>query len=72
MALDKNKYAQTILYFCSKLGGEVRGKKKLAKLLYFADFDFFEKTQKSIPADMVCGQRFHHIFFMYRRPHRKL
>lgn len=51
MALNKKKYIQTILYFCSKLGGEVRGKKKLAKLLYFADFDFFEKTQKSITGD---------------------
>jgi len=52
MTLNKDKYIQTVLYFCSKLGGEVRGKKKMAKLLYFADFDFFEKTQKSITGDI--------------------
>ena len=37
---------------CQKLKGEVRGKKKLAKLLYFADFDFYEKVQKSITGDV--------------------
>lgn len=51
MSLQKNKYQQTILYLCQKLGGEVRGKKKLAKLLYFVDFDFFEKNQKSLTGD---------------------
>ncbi|MDO8676539.1 MAG: Panacea domain-containing protein [Candidatus Azambacteria bacterium] len=51
MLLQRKKYQQIILYFCHKLGGEVRGKKKLAKLLYFADFDFFEKNQTSITGD---------------------
>ncbi|MEK7565054.1 MAG: Panacea domain-containing protein [Patescibacteria group bacterium] len=51
MSLQKNKYQQIILYLCQKLGGEVRGKKKLAKLLYFVDFDFYEKYQKSITGD---------------------
>jgi uncharacterized phage-associated protein len=51
MTLHKEKYEQVILFLCSKLGGEVRGKKKLAKLLYFTDFDFFEKTEKSITGD---------------------
>lgn len=51
MVLHKKKYEQVILFFCSKLGGEVRGKKKMAKLLYFADFDYFEKTEKSITGD---------------------
>lgn len=46
MALRTEKYKQVILYLCSQLGKEVRGKKKLAKLLYFVDFDFFEKNQK--------------------------
>lgn len=50
--LHKKKYQQMILYFCSKLGGQIRGKKKLAKLLYFADFDFFEKNQTSITGDV--------------------
>ena len=51
MTLSKNKYQNIILYLCQELGGEIRGKKKLAKLLYFADFDFFEKFQKSITGD---------------------
>lgn len=45
MALDIKKYEQIILYLCDKLGGEIRGKKKLAKLLYYVDFDFYEKYQ---------------------------
>ncbi len=52
MALHKTKYQQIILYLCQKLGGEVKGKKKLAKLLYFVDFDFFEKYQRSITGDV--------------------
>lgn len=50
--INQKKYQNAILYLCRKLGGEVRGKKKLAKLLYFADFDFFEKYQKSITGDI--------------------
>jgi len=30
----------------------MRGKKKLAKLLYFADFDFYEKYEKAITDDI--------------------
>lgn len=52
MGIQKKKYQQVILYFCHHLGGEIRGKKKLAKLLYFADFDFFEKNQKSITGEI--------------------
>ncbi len=51
MALHTQKYKQVILYLCAKLGKEVRGKKKLAKLLYFVDFDFFEKNQKYFTGD---------------------
>ena len=51
MTLHTEKYKQVILYLCSKLGKEVRGKKKLAKLLYFVDFDFFEKNQKYFTGD---------------------
>lgn len=46
MSLHKKKYQQTILYFCYKLGKEIHGKKKLAKLLYYLDFDYYEKFQK--------------------------
>lgn len=51
MAIRTEKYKQAILYLCSKLGKKVRGKKKLAKLLYFVDFDFFEKNQKYFTGD---------------------
>ena len=51
MTLDQKKYKNAVLYLCQKLNGEVRGKKKLAKLLYFADFDFYEKNQRSITGD---------------------
>ena len=52
MALHRKKYQNAVLYLCQKLQGEVRGKKKLAKLLYFADFDFYEKYQRSITGDI--------------------
>jgi len=52
MLLDKKKYENTVLYLCQKLNGEIRGKKKLAKLLYFADFDFYEKYARSITGDV--------------------
>ena len=55
MSLNKKKYQNAILYLCQKLKGEVRGKKKLAKLLYFADFDLYEKKQKSITGDVYCA-----------------
>lgn len=51
MAVNRKKYQNAVLYLCRKLKGEVRGKKKLAKLLYFADFDFYEKNQRSITGD---------------------
>ena len=50
MSINRKKYEQVILYLCSKLGGEVRGK-KTAKLLYFADFDFL-KISESITGDV--------------------
>lgn len=52
MPINKEKYQEVILYLCQKLGGEIKGKKKLAKLLYFADFDFYEINQKSITGDV--------------------
>jgi uncharacterized phage-associated protein len=51
MPINKKKYEQVIIYLCSKLSGEIKGKKKLAKLLYYSDFDFFEKFQKSITGE---------------------
>src|SRR3989344_299060 len=52
MSLHRKKYQNAVLYLCQKLKGEIRGKKKLAKLLYFADFDLYEKSQKSITGDV--------------------
>src|SRR3989344_2493341 len=52
MSLHRKKYQNAVLYLCHKLKGEVRGKKKLAKLLYFADFYLYEKSQKSITGDV--------------------
>ena len=49
--ISEKKYKEVILYLAQKLGGEIKGKKKLAKLLYFVDFDFFEKFQKSLTGD---------------------
>lgn len=49
--INEKKYQGVILYLAQKLGGEIKGKKKLAKLLYFVDFDFFEKFQRSITGD---------------------
>ena len=52
MPINQKKYQDAVLYLCQKLGGAVRGKKKLAKLLYFADFDFYEKYEKPITGDI--------------------
>lgn len=49
---NKKKYESSILYLCKKLNGEIRGKKKLAKLLYYLDFDCFEKNNSSITEDI--------------------
>ncbi|MFH1712976.1 MAG: Panacea domain-containing protein [Candidatus Jacksonbacteria bacterium] len=53
--INEKKYKDVILYLAEKLGGEIKGKKKLAKLLYFVDFDFFESAkgkQKSLTGDI--------------------
>jgi len=52
MILNRKKYQNAVLYLCQKLKGEVRGKKKLAKLLYFVDFDLYEKEQKVVTGDI--------------------
>jgi uncharacterized phage-associated protein len=52
MSIRRKNYENAILYLCQRLEGGVRGKKKLAKLLYFADFDLYEKIQKSITGDV--------------------
>jgi uncharacterized phage-associated protein len=49
--ISPTKYEQTILALLREMGGEVRGKKKLAKLLYFIDFDHFEKFENSVTGE---------------------
>jgi len=50
--ISEKKYKEVIFYLAQKLGGVIKGKKKLAKLLYFVDFDFYEKFQKSLTGDI--------------------
>lgn len=52
-SLNIKKYENVILYICQRLGGQVFGKKKLFKLLYYVDFDNFEykETMHSITGD---------------------
>lgn len=51
--LDEEKYKNVILYLSKKIGQDgVRGKKKMYKLLYFIDFDFFEKYERPITGDI--------------------
>lgn len=53
-AVNQTKYENTILYLCNSLGGSIDGKKKLAKLLYYVDFDRFEynESMKSVTGDV--------------------
>ncbi len=47
--MDKTKFKNVILYFTSRAGDAgLQGKVKLAKLLYFADFDFFELYERPL------------------------
>jgi len=51
--LNEKKYRNVILYFAKNVGsGSVWGKKKMYKLLYYLDFDFFEKYEKPITGDI--------------------
>ena len=51
--LNEKKYRNAILYFASKVGsGSVWGKKKMYKLFYYLDFDFFEKYEKPVTGDV--------------------
>jgi uncharacterized phage-associated protein len=52
-SIDTKKYENTILYLCDALGGSLQGKKKLAKLLYYVDFDRYEykEASKSVTGD---------------------
>ncbi len=54
MAVALNKYENAILYLCKQQGGVLHGKKKLAKLLYYLDFDHYEykESMKTLTGDV--------------------
>lgn len=51
-SVDGAKYKEVILYFANKIRNDTLGKVKLMKLLYYLDFDFFEKYHRSVTGDI--------------------
>lgn len=49
--IDQKKYKNAIIFFAQKIQNGTLGKLKLMKLLYYLDFDFFEKYGRSITGD---------------------
>ena len=49
--LNEKKYKNAILFFARKIQNGTLGKLKMMKLLYYLDFDFFEKYGKSVTGD---------------------
>lgn len=49
--IDYKKYEAAVKYILSKLG-VVEGRKKLYKLFYYIDFDYFELNNRSITGDI--------------------
>jgi uncharacterized phage-associated protein len=47
MTMNSRKYQNAILYLCQQQGGVLHGKKKLAKLLYYLDFDRYEYNEST-------------------------
>jgi len=56
--INEKKYKNAILFFAHKVRNGTLGKLKLMKLLYYLDFDFFEKYGASITGDEYL--RFEH------------
>ena len=51
--LNSEKYKNAILYLGKSLGGKIEGKKRFYKLLYYFDFDYFEKFE-----DFLIGETY--------------
>ncbi len=51
MAINSKKFRNTVLLLITELNGQIEGKKKLAKLLYYIDFDSYERYEKPITGD---------------------
>ncbi|MDO8522393.1 MAG: DUF4065 domain-containing protein [bacterium] len=49
--INQAKYRNAILFFASRIQNGTLGKLKLMKLLYYFDFDFFEKYGRSVTGD---------------------
>lgn len=49
--INRAKYRNAILFFASRIQNGTLGKLKLMKLLYYLDFDFFEKYGRSVTGD---------------------
>jgi uncharacterized phage-associated protein len=50
--LNNKKYKNAILYFANKIQNGTLGRLKMMKLLYYLDFDFFEKYGRSVTGDI--------------------
>ncbi len=49
--INQKKYKNAILFFSKRIQNGTLGKLKMMKLLYYLDFDFFEKYGRSITDD---------------------
>ena len=49
--INQKKYKNAILFFAKRIQNGTLGKLKIMKLLYYLDFDFFEKYNRSITGD---------------------
>jgi uncharacterized phage-associated protein len=49
--INEKKYKNVILFFANKVRNGTLGKLKIMKLLYYLDFDFFEKYGRSVTGD---------------------
>jgi len=49
--INEKKYKNAVLFFAKRIQNGTLGKVKLMKLLYYLDFDFFEKYGRSVTGD---------------------
>jgi uncharacterized phage-associated protein len=49
--LNQKKYKNAVLFFAGRIRNGTLGKLKMMKLLYYLDFDFFEKYGRSVTGD---------------------
>jgi len=51
LRVNEKKYKNAVLFFANRIQNGTLGKLKMMKLLYFLDFDFFEKYGKPVTGD---------------------